>query len=124
MANLPMETREALNPCRHLISCVGRPADVAETRRFLLSPKSPRVTGTIGEVDGSVRAGHNRYTARRRFHPVGEMRRLTVKMLLSDVGPNPVLYLFKIRIRYQRAIRVRDTRDQKGDLLFHVPPIE
>ncbi len=41
MANQPTETREALNRCRHLISRVGRPADVAETRTFLLSDKSP-----------------------------------------------------------------------------------
>ena len=40
----------------------GRPADVAETRTFLVSAKSPWVTGTIWDVDGDVRTGHNRYT--------------------------------------------------------------
>ena len=58
------------------------------------------------------------------FTPWVNCVHLTVKMLLSQVGPNPVLYLLQIRIRYQLAIRMCDTRDQKGDLLFHVPPIE
>jgi NAD(P)-dependent dehydrogenase (short-subunit alcohol dehydrogenase family) len=47
----------------HPISRVGRPEDVAETRTFLLSDKSPGVTGTIWIVDGGVMVGHNRYTA-------------------------------------------------------------
>jgi hypothetical protein len=50
--------------------------------------------------------------------------RYVLEVFLEQLVRNPVLYFVKLRIRYQRAIRVRDAGDQKRYLCLHGPPIE